>query len=155
MSATQYGGQRGPTDGRRDFKRPSSDLVWDGGLRATAFVDDGAPLTTSADVGWTPDLLIATAAGTALMTLVLRLASEAGIDIVDYVSEQRLHGHPENGCPGILVVPRISVRSQRAADLISSLMAVAIEMARENGTLSRHSSVEPHVSVVWASGARG
>lgn len=139
---------------RPHANRPSSDLVWDGGLHATAFVDDGAPLTAGADVGWTPELLMATAAGTALMTLVLRLASEAGIEILGYVSEQRLQGPSENSCPAVLVSPCISVRSQPAADVISSLVADAIEMARESGTLARHLRVEPHVAVVPTSGAR-
>lgn len=143
----------------KNGNRPSSDLVWDGGLHATAFVDQGAPLTAGADVGWTPDLLVATAAGTALMTMVLGLASDAGIEILGYVSEQRVNRTrvnrtKEDGCPAIHVAPCVSVRSTAAADALGPLVTRAIERARDSGAMSRHLTVESRVAVVPSSGAR-
>ena len=34
-------------------QRRTSDLVWDGGLHATVYVDNAPPLQAGADVGWT------------------------------------------------------------------------------------------------------
>ena len=134
-------------------QRRTSDLVWDGGLHATVYVDDAPPLQTDADLGWTPELLAATAVGTELMTLVLRQATDAGIEILGYVSEQRLI--PANGQPAhVVLAPNASVRSDRAAAILEPLLAGAIETM-----LLRHAagevSVEPRISVARPFGPRG
>ena len=132
-------------------QRRTSDLVWDGGLHATVYVDDAPPLQTGADVGWTPDLLTATAIGTELMTLVLRQASDAGIEILGYVCEQRLS--PANGRPAhVVLAPCASVKSQLAAEMLGSILANAIQtiLFRSNGEIS----VEPQITVVPPSGPR-
>jgi hypothetical protein len=134
--------------------RPISDLVWEGGLHGTVFIDNGVPLTAGADVGWTPEVLVATAAGAALMATFLRMAQEAGIEIVGYVSAQRVSGGPVNGCPSLLVSPCISVRTDAAAQAVLPLIEQAIDCARGGDATSCNLTVEPRVTVVPASGPR-
>lgn len=129
----------------------TSDLVWDGGLHGTAFVDNAAPLLAGADVGWTPDLLAATAVGAELMTLVLRQASEAGLEIAAYVSEQRLTA--SNGRQAAIVLaPSVSVVSRPAAEILVRIMAAAIDTV-VHGRTGRDVIVEPRV-IVSPSGCR-
>ena len=130
----------------------SSDLVWDGGLHATVYADDAPPLQAGADVGWTPDLLAATAVGTELMTLVLGQAAAQGIEILGYVSEQRLH--PANGHPaGIMLAPCVTVRSHAAAEMLESILARAIDTILVRSSVGVI-TVEPRVSVVPPCGPR-
>ncbi len=128
--------------------RPISDLVWDGGLHGTVFIDNGLPLTAGADVGWTPEVLLATAAGAALMAAILRMASHAGIEILGYVSAQHVAGPAHNGCPALLVSPCISVRSAAAAEAIRPLIADAVERARGSDAINCNLTVDPHVTIV-------
>jgi len=128
--------------------RPVSDLVWESGFHGTVFVDNGLPLTAGADVGWTPEVLVATAAGATLMSAILRMADHAGIEILGYVSAQHVAGPAPNGCPALFVSPCISVRSIAAAEAIGPLIAEAIDRARASDLATRTLTVEPRVCVV-------
>jgi hypothetical protein len=130
------------------FPRCSSDLVWDGGLHATAFVDNGAPLVAGADVGWTPEVLFATATGAALMSTILELAVPAGIDIVGYVSEQRILDSGVISRGTILLAPCISVRSRAAADALQPLIARAIAMMPGSVVVGYELTIKPRVTIV-------
>ena len=116
-----------PHDGelRDNIPRCSSDLVWDGGLHATAFVDNGAPLVAGADVGWTPEVLVATATGAAVMATILECAVAADIEILGYVSEQRVLERGLITRPTMFLAPCISVRSRVAADALQPIISRA------------------------------
>ena len=130
--------------------RQSSDLVWDGGLHATAFADDAAPLLAGVDVGWTPDLLLATAVATDLMTLILRQATAAGIEPVAYISEQ--HIEAGSGRRGTIVVsPSVSVLSRQAADTLHAIITGASASIR-SGCTTVDVLVVPRVSIASPSG---
>ena len=130
------------------FPRCSSDLVWDGGLHATAFVDNGAPLVAGADVGWTPEVLVATATGAALMTTILELAARADIDIVGYVSEQRILDAGVVSRSTVFLAPCISVRSGAAADALQPMIAQAIATLPGSLAVGYELTINPRVTIV-------
>ena len=129
------------------FPRGSSDMVWDGGLHATAFVDNAAPLVTGADVGWTPEVLFATATGAALMSTILELAVPAGIDIAGYVSEQRILDSGVISRGTVFLAPCISVRSRAAADALQPLIVRAMAMMPESVVVGYELTITPRVTI--------
>jgi hypothetical protein len=132
----------------RSTIRPSSDLVWDGGLHATAFVDNGAPLVAGADVGWTPDVLMATALSASLMARILELAFAADIDVVAYVCEQRVLRSSPDESADIVLTPWISVRTAADEAALQSLASRAVGAMVGPAGMGHELIIEPRVTVV-------
>ena len=128
--------------------RCSSDLVWDGGLHATAFVDNGAPLVAGADVGWTPEVLVATATGAALMATILECAVAADIEILGYVSEQRVLERGLITRPTMFLAPCISVRSRAAADALQPIISRAVAAMLGSLVPGCELTIKPRVTIV-------
>jgi hypothetical protein len=122
-----------------------SDIVWDGGLHATAFVDNGAPLVAGDDVGWTPALLIATAVAAALMTGVLRAAAAAKIELLGYVSEQRVDDTGQPTTSSLVLTPNITVRTRASAEALEPIVLSAIH--RLPSSPGYELTIEPRITV--------
>jgi hypothetical protein len=121
-----------------------SDIVWDGGLHATAFVDNGAPLVAGDDVGWTPSLLMATAVAAALMTGVLRAAAAEKIELLGYVSEQRV-GDTGPTVSSLVLTPNITVRTRASAEALEPIVLSAIH--RLPPSPGYELTIEPRITV--------
>ena len=125
-----------------------SELVWDRDRLATA---TAGPLALAAgDVSdWTPDLLLATAVGTSLLTTFARLASDAGLDVLGYVAQQTAdHLDDDERVCSLHVTPCITVATEAAAARARELWRQALEVAPIMSSLKCPVRSEPHIVVL-------
>jgi organic hydroperoxide reductase OsmC/OhrA len=99
-----------PVDARAD----QTELVWDRERTGTAMAGEVA-LPASATHNWTPERLLATAAGASLMVSFTRLASEAHLALLGYVARQQATLAGGVNPAGVQVTACITVPSEAAA----------------------------------------
>jgi len=124
----------------------SLELVWDEDLNATAVTEGGEPIRVGPAARLSPQHLLALAASSCLMTTLLRLAREAGIDVEGYVSSARLRetaGEP----PEVALAPCVVVESDEDRERIEELWPQALELSPTVLLLGTHLQVEPTVRV--------
>jgi organic hydroperoxide reductase OsmC/OhrA len=123
-----------------------SSLVWDQERHGTATT---GTLSLQADElsDWTPDLLLATAVGTSLMTGFARLAADAGLPLLGYVAQQTATASPADGSFHLHVTPCITVASETDAARAQALWARAVEVSPVVRALRCPLRCEPHIVV--------
>jgi organic hydroperoxide reductase OsmC/OhrA len=110
----------------------STETVWNAGLAGTSIANHGKSLTVGRDGDWSPEHLLLLAAESCVMSTLLALAGDAGIDILGYVSKGQLHGRSDNDeKPAIVLMPCVVVGSDEDAARVSRLVS----------TVARHSIV--------------
>jgi|SRR5687767_1797989 len=127
--------------------RCSLELVWDEGMNATAFTEEGAPIRIGPAANLTPQQLLAMAASSCLMTTLFRLAAEAGVSVEGYVSSARLRQRPGR-MPELALAPCVVVATDEAAARIERLWDEAIQRSPTLRLLSPNLQVEPVVRIV-------
>lgn len=89
-------------------------LVWDRGTAGTAQAVSGCSITVGPNGEWTPEQLLVAAIEASLMHAFLRLADEAGLVVLGYVSAAEAELGPDPASPTRIVVrPCIVVAHER------------------------------------------
>lgn len=111
--------------------RPSfaTETVWDVGLAGTGEAGEGRKLTIGREGDWLPEHLLLLAAESCFMSTFLALTADAGMTVLGYVSNGRLH-IPEDPSqsPSIVVTPCVVCSDQDR----SSVLRLAEQAKRES-----------------------
>jgi organic hydroperoxide reductase OsmC/OhrA len=126
--------------------RCSLELVWDEDLNATAVTEQGAPIRVGPAASLSPPHLLGLAASSCLMTTLLTLAAEHGVQVQGYVSSARLH-ETTSGVD-VALAPCVVVGSDTDRTQIEQLWPQAIERSPTLRLLGAHLQVEPTVRVL-------
>jgi hypothetical protein len=120
-----------------------SELMWDVGGRGTAFVGDGSSIPIAGADGWSPELLLATGAAAMVMRRFLERAAEERLEILGYVSRQRLLPPARAEVPGIEICPCVVVASETAAVQAQRVFEAAVA----GGSAFRLLAVQPVIDL--------
>jgi organic hydroperoxide reductase OsmC/OhrA len=113
---------------RADLSPFSTETVWNAGLSGTGSCGEGQSLTIGHDAEWSPEHLLLFAAEACVMSTLLTLALDAGIDVLGYVSTGRLHVPAEPlSLPTLSLVPCIVVATDDEAGRVRRLVRQAVE----------------------------
>ena len=96
---------------------------------------------------WTPDLLVATGLAVSVMTSFVRLAADAGLEVLAYASQQRVD-RSDGSRPVIVVAPCIAVRSAADGAAARCLCERAATALADAESLTSALAVEPRVAVI-------
>ena len=101
-------------------------LVWDRGGVGTAQAESGGSISIGPADEWTPERLLTAAVESSVMTNFLRLADEAGLEVLGYVSagEASLDAGG-TGRIKVVVRPCVSVRDEHAVEAVHRFLAAA------------------------------
>lgn len=128
-------------------------MVWDAGADATAVPVEisalGSKLRVGPEAGCLPAHLMTVAADSCFMSTLLRLAQEAGVKILGYVSNSKLRVPIDSRQPPSLTLfPCIVVESQRDAEKLGLLCQQAVERSHVCRVLGDRLEIEPDIEVV-------
>lgn len=124
-----------------------TELVWDGANTATAITQNGQSLSVGDD--WTPEVLFSLGVESSLMTTFLRLANEASLPVLAYVSAGQLVALEDDGCR-LIVSVCIVVENSAAEVIAEEIWQEARGTAPLAAMLSSQLNVEAAVTVVGA-----
>jgi organic hydroperoxide reductase OsmC/OhrA len=111
-----------------DRDRCRCELVWDMERVGTAETPGGETLEISESGPWTPGRLLSLAAQSSLMMEFLRLAEEAELPVLGYVSSgEAMLGPSEKGPAALVVSPCVVVGSQQDSARAERLLEEAME----------------------------
>lgn len=129
-------------------------LIWDRECAGTAQARSGCSIHVGPTGEWTPEQLLVTAVESSLMTIFLRLAAEAGIEVLGYVSaaEAALDADPPLR-PSIAVRPCVVVGREQDREPIQRLLASAGELSPVARALGGAVRVNANVVVVPSAAA--
>jgi organic hydroperoxide reductase OsmC/OhrA len=127
----------------------TAQVVWDTGGSGIAMTPDGETMRLGDTGEWTPDALLALAAASALMQTVLRMASDADIDILGYVSTVRVESAAETSLPCIQLCPCVVISNDEEEALVRELCRRAAEQSPIARLLGTRLLVEPLVQPIW------
>lgn len=131
------------------YRRFVTELVWHGGESGTGLTEHGASMSCGCPAEWVPEHLLCLAADSSFMTTLLRLASEAGLEVLGYVSRARLEAPADAGQPPqVTLSPCIVVGSDEAARVIERLCNEAVRESLVSRVLHGRIHVSADVKVV-------
>ena len=124
-------------------------LVWDRARACTAQARSGVTITIGSNDGWTPEQLLVAAAESSLMTVFLRLADDANLRVLGYVSSAGAMLDPDTAFPPSIVVrPCIVVGREEDTEAARRLITTALETSPAARALREVLRVDADVIVV-------
>ncbi len=124
-------------------------VVWDRARACTAQAGSGVTIDIGTSGGWTPEQLLVAATESSLMTVFLRLADEAGLAVLGYVSAAEATLDREREIPPSLVVrPCIVVGREQDKAPALRLIARTLEASPAARALKGVLRVDADVIVV-------
>lgn len=128
-------------------------LIWDREGAGTAESQSGSHLRVGPGGDWTPEQLLVIASESSVMTRFLRLAAEAGVEVLGYVSaaEEALCAEPAVR-PSIVVRPCIVVGRETDRAPVQGLLASAGQDAPVARALGSALRIDAEIVVVPAAG---
>ena len=103
----------------------ATETVWNAGFDGTGVCGDGRSLSVGEN-GWVPEHLFLLGAEASFMKTLLTLASEAGVDVLGFVSKARLHeAVAPAGLPVVSLTACVAVTSVAAARRLQEIAARA------------------------------
>jgi organic hydroperoxide reductase OsmC/OhrA len=131
----------------------TTELIWDTGTDGTAIPREvplrAVPLQIGPESGWLPAHLIALAAAGCFMSSLLRLAEEARVGVLGFVSNCRLRipCHP-SGRSTLVLEPCIVVASEDEVERMRSLCERAVRSSDICRMLEDRVHLEPDIQVL-------
>ena len=133
----------------------STETVWNAGLAGTSLSSHGKSLTVGREGEWSPEHLLLVAAESCVMSTLLALARDAGIDVLGYVSKGQLHGRSDNDeSPAIVLMPCVVVGSDEDAARVRRLVSTVTRHSIVAKALGERLSIALDVRVVPAGESR-
>ena len=121
-----------------------SEVVWKDDLSGTAETPGGEVIEIGEGSEWTPERMASTAAQASLMIEFLRLAGEAGIDVMGYLSNAASTIVPAGGLPARMVIsPCVVVASEADATAAESLLRRAVRQSAVCGLFGDSLEIVP------------
>lgn len=136
----------------------TTELIWDTGTDGTAIPRElplrATPLQVGPEGGWLPVHLMAAAAAGSFMSSLLRLAAEAGLCVLGFVSNSRLRipGDPSER-PTLALEPCIVIASEQEVERMRELCEQAVQDSDMCRMLEDRVDLEPDIQVL--AGRRG
>ena len=129
--------------------RSTTELIWDTHRRGTAAAGADTRITTGEGADWSAEQLLATAVGTCLMRTFLELAAHEGIEILGYVSSNRVELSVNDARPvEIRISPCIVVSRPEVARRLGELCDAAVRTSAVGRALHVPVVVVPQIAVI-------
>jgi hypothetical protein len=126
----------------------ASELVWDAAGRGTAIYVNGPPIAVAGPAGWPPDVLLATAVATSIMTRFLELATDAHVEVLGYLSRQEVTRSTVSEEPTVEMSACVVVPSDDGVEYARTMMEMSRASAAVVRLLRRPPSIDVHIKVV-------
>lgn len=123
-------------------------VVWDRGSCGTAQAGSGCSIQVGPESEWTPEQLLIAAVESSLMGVFLGLATEAGLNVMGYVSAA---GTIESRAPerqSIIVRPCVVIARKEDKGEVQRLLARAVELSPVVRALGEPVGVDVEVIVL-------
>jgi hypothetical protein len=127
--------------------RCTLELVWDDDLNATAFTAEGGSVRVGPEANLSPPHVLALAASSCLMTMLLQAAAEAGVLVEGYLSSARVHYSADGTC-NLALAPCVVVTSETDRVRMDSVWEAAIQRSPALRLFGERLQIEPVVRVV-------
>ncbi len=130
-----------------------SQLIWDRDCAGTAQADSGCCLYTDPESGWSAGRLLVAAVESDVMATFLRIAADAGVRVLGYVSAaEATLDHDPAVRPSIVVRPCIVVGHEKDRPLVQRLVLGAAGRSAIARALGESPRIQAEVVVVPPAG---
>lgn len=126
-------------------RKSAVELVWDRECTGTARSCSGDVIEVGPDRSWTPEQLLVAAVESSVLGAFMDRATEAGLEVLGYVSAAASLEDVSSAEPTIVVRPCVTIARARDRALVERLLADAIAASPVTRTLGPAVRVEAEV----------